>query len=230
MTESVALPGGPTLAYREWGRPDGAVVLLLHGLTSSGADWRHFAPLVGERFRVVAPDLRGHGESSWPGEYSLELMRNDVVRLLDALGFYGVIPFGHSAGALVAFLLAATRPDLVRALVLEEMPTPDPADPPLEVPRRPGRGQTYDWRAASEIQRWRNSPPSGWWPMTERISCPTLIVGGTNSHLRQDRLAELARRIPNARYVSMNGGHDLHARRPGEFDTVIEPFLTPWAR
>jgi pimeloyl-ACP methyl ester carboxylesterase len=98
------------------------------------------------------------------------------------------------------------------------------------VPRRSGRGQAYDWRAASEIQRWRNSPPSDWWPMTERISCPTLIVGGTNSHLRQDRLAELARRIPNARYVSMNGGHDLHARRPGEFDTVIEPFLTPWAR
>jgi len=230
MTQSVALPGGPTLAYREWGRPDGAVVMLLHGLTSSASDWRHFAPLVGERFRVVAVDLRGHGESSWPGEYSLESMCDDVVQLLNALGFYGVIPFGHSTGALVAFLLAASRPDLVRALVLEEMPTPDPADPPVEVQKRSRPGETYDWRAANELQRWRNSPPRSWWELAEQVACPTLIIGGDSSHLPQDRLAEFARRMPHAEYVRMNGGHDLHARRPGEFDIVVEPFLTPWAR
>ena len=41
---TVRLPGGPTLNYREWGRPDGAVVLLLHGLTSSSQSWRNVAP------------------------------------------------------------------------------------------------------------------------------------------------------------------------------------------
>ena len=206
------------------------MLLMLHGIGSSHADWRHFAPLVGQRFRVVAVDLRGHGESSWPGEYSLELMRNDVIRLLTELGIYGVIPFGHSTGGLVGFLLAATRPDLVRALVLEEMPTPDAADPPLEVPKRARRGQTYDWRAASELSRWQNVSHIDWWQLAERISCPTLIIGGNSSHLRQDRLAELARRIPQGQYVSMDGGHDLHARRPGEFDIVVEPFLDPWAK
>ena len=105
----------------------------------------------------------------------------------------------------------------------------DPADPPLDVPRRSRPGETHDWRAASEIQRWRNSPPSDWWQLSEQISCPTLIVGGTNSHIRQDRLAELARRIPNARYESMDGGHDLHARRPGEFDTLIRTVLNALA-
>jgi 3-oxoadipate enol-lactonase len=230
MTQPVVLPGGPTLAVQEWGRPDGAVLLMLHGLGSSSADWRHFAPLVGERFRVVAVDLRGHGESSWPGEYSFDLMRDDVVRLLTVLGIYGVIPFGHSTGALVSFLLAATRPDLVRALVLEEMPTPDAADPPLDVPKRGRPGQTYDWRAASEVLRWRNLSHSDWWDLAERITCPTLIIGGNSSHLPQDRLAELARRMPRGQYVSMDGGHDLHARRPGEFDIVVEPFLKPWAK
>ena len=230
MTQSVALAGGPTLAVQEWGRPDGAVLLMLHGIGSSHADWRHFAPLVGQRFRVVAVDLRGHGESSWPGEYSLELMRNDVIRLLTELGIYGVIPFGHSTGGLVGFLLAATRPDLVRALVLEEMPTPDAADPPLEVPKHARRGETYDWRAESELSRWQNVSHTDWWQLAERISCPTLIIGGNSSHLRQDRLAELARRMPQGQYVSMDGGHDLHAHRPGEFDIVVEPFLDPWAK
>ena len=206
------------------------MLLMLHGIGSSHADWRHFAPLVGQRFRVVAFDLRGHGESSWPGEYSLELMRNDVIRLLTELGIYGVIPFGHSTGGLVGFLLAATRPDLVRALVLEEMPTPDAADPPLDVPKRARRRQNYDWRAASELSRWQNVSHTDWWQLAERISCPALIIGGNSSHLRQDRLAELARRMPQGQYVSMDGGHDLHARRPGEFDIVVEPFLDPWAK
>ena len=61
------LPGGPTLNYREWGRPDGSVVLLLHGLTSSSQSWRNIAPVLGEQFRVIAPDARGHGGSEWTG-------------------------------------------------------------------------------------------------------------------------------------------------------------------
>ena len=63
---TVSLPGGPTLSYREWGRPDGAVVLMLHGLGSSGASWRHVAPALGRRFRVIAPDARGHGIRDHP--------------------------------------------------------------------------------------------------------------------------------------------------------------------
>jgi pimeloyl-ACP methyl ester carboxylesterase len=55
-----------------------------------------------QRFRVVAVDLRGHGGSSWSTDYSFETMRNDIIRLLDALGFLAVIPIGHSTGALVA--------------------------------------------------------------------------------------------------------------------------------
>ena len=47
------LPGGPTLNYREWGRPP-VQVLLLHGLTSSSQSWRNVAPVLGEHFRVIA--------------------------------------------------------------------------------------------------------------------------------------------------------------------------------
>jgi pimeloyl-ACP methyl ester carboxylesterase len=229
MTQSVALSGGPTLVIREWGRPDGAVILLLHDLGSSGDSWRHVAPLLGQRFRVVAVDLRGHGGSSHTTDYSFEAMRNDVIRLLDALGFLGVIAIGHSMGGLVAYLLAATRPDLVRALVLEEVPPPDPANPPHEVPRRSRPDDPCDWRAISQVLRWRNDPPQEWWGLARRIACPALIVSATQSHLSQSRLAELARRMPLGEFVTVEGEHDLHELRPGEFDAAVEPFLTPWA-
>ena len=55
---TVRLHGGPTLNYREWGRPDAAVVLLLHGLTSSSLGWRNVAPALADSFRVIAPDAR----------------------------------------------------------------------------------------------------------------------------------------------------------------------------
>ena len=118
---TVRLPGGPTLNYREWGRPDGAVVLLLHGLTSSSQSWRNVAPVLGKHFRVVAPDARGHGGSDWTHEYSFELMRDDVARFMEQAGILAAIVAGHSMGAVTAYDLAATRPDLIRLLVLEEM-------------------------------------------------------------------------------------------------------------
>ena len=166
---TVRLPGGPTLNYREWGRPDGAVVLLLHGLTSSSQSWRNVAPVLGKHFRVIAPDARGHGGSEWTHDYSFELMRDDVARFMEQIGILAAIVTGHSMGAVTAYDLAATRPDLIRLLVLEEMPPPDPAIPPKPLPRRPDPGAAYDWRAVIAVHRWRNAPPPGWWERAAQI-------------------------------------------------------------
>lgn len=227
---TVTLPGGPTLSYREWGRPDGAVVLLLHGLGSSSASWRHLAPVLGRHFRCVAPDLRGHGASEWTQDYSLELYRDDVVGLMSSLGILGAIPFGHSMGALVAYQLAATEPDLVRTLVLEDMPPPDPAEPRRPVPRQPDPGADHDWRAVIAVNRWRNQPSPGWWEYAETISAETLVLGGEHSHLPQHRLRDLANRLQQGRFVSLDLDHDMHEQRPGAVLSVVEPFLKPFAK
>ena len=227
---TVTLPGGPTLSYQEWGRPDGAVVLLLHGLTSSSQSWRHVAPVLGQHFRCIAPDARGHGESEWTHDYSLELMRDDVVGLMDALGVLGAIPFGHSMGALTAYLLAATQPDLVRMLVLEDMPPPDPADPPRPIPRQHEPGAGHDWRAEIAVNRWRNAPAPGWWDHADRIQAETLVLGGARSHLPQHRLQDLARRLPHGQFQSLDLDHEMHQDRPGQVLAVVEPFLTPLAK
>jgi pimeloyl-ACP methyl ester carboxylesterase len=226
----VALPGGPTLRYREWGRPDGAVVLLLHGSGSDGDTWRHVAPVLGEHFRVVAPDLRGHADSEWPVDYSLELMRDDIVGLLEALGVLGAIVVGHSLGALIGFLLAGTRPDLVRMLVLEEMPPPDAAVPPRPLPMHPDPAAYTDWRAVIAVRRWRNVAHPDWWRLANEISVPTLLLAGRRSDLDHARMRELASAVPHARYVETDLGHDLHTEQPSVFLRAVEPFLSRYAK
>ena len=112
---------------------------------------------------MIAPDARGHGGSEWMRDYSFESMRDDVARFMEQVGILAAIVVGHSMGAVTAYDLAATRPDLIRLLVLEEMPPPDPATPPKPIPRRPDPGADYDWRALIAVHRWRNAPPPGWW-------------------------------------------------------------------
>jgi pimeloyl-ACP methyl ester carboxylesterase len=227
---TVSLPGGPTVNYREWGRPDGAVVLLLHGLTVSGRSWQNVAPVLAENFRVVAPDARGHGGSQWMRDYSFELMRDDVVKLMEQLGILAAIVMGHSMGALTAYELAATRPELIRLLVLEEMPPPDPANPPQPIPQRRDPSASYDWRAVIAVNRWRNAPPQDWWELASKIQANTLVLGAADSSLRQSRVEELSRRIPNATFATMNCTHDGHEERPSEFLIPVQPFISWFAK
>jgi pimeloyl-ACP methyl ester carboxylesterase len=217
--------GGLTLGYREWGRADGPIAVLLHGLGSDADDWSLVGPGLGRRFRVIALDARGHGQSDWATSYRLSDLRDDVVEALDALGALAAVVVGHSMGGVVAYLLAATHPERVRALVLEDMPPPLRADPPREIPLGPEPGETCDWQAVAELRAWRNDPDPSWWDFATDIRARTLVVGGRQSTMPQDRLAELAGMIPRGRFTSLDATHTVHADRPGEFLSVVMPFL-----
>jgi N-formylmaleamate deformylase len=122
-------------------------LVLLHGLTDDGACWSRVVTLLAEDFDLVVPDARGHGRSGGIGDDGFTVLRlaNDVAGVLDRLDVRDALLFGHSMGAITAAVVAAIRPDLVRALVLE--------DPPLDVPIVPA-----DVRRAgmlAEIMLWR---------------------------------------------------------------------------
>jgi pimeloyl-ACP methyl ester carboxylesterase len=110
---------GVTLAVLDEGA--GPPVLLLHGFPDSSYLWRHqVRALVEAGMRVVAPDLRGFGESDKPDaveEYHLRRSVDDMVALLDALELERAHVVGHDWGAVVAWLLAAFVPDRVERLV-----------------------------------------------------------------------------------------------------------------
>jgi len=82
-------------------------MVLLHGLGEQSATWESVIPELDLSFRVVTIDFRGHGDSDWPGQYSFELMRDDVVRVLEQLGLERVTLVGHSMGGVVAYLVAS---------------------------------------------------------------------------------------------------------------------------
>jgi pimeloyl-ACP methyl ester carboxylesterase len=116
------------LAYADEG--PGPVVLLLHGFPLSRAMWQEQLTGIGSIYRVVAPDLRGHGNSPVPeGVYTMDAMADDVVELLETLEIAGpVVVGGLSMGGYVALSLVARYPTRVRALML--MDTRAGADTP----------------------------------------------------------------------------------------------------
>lgn len=108
---------GLSIHYAEGG--EGAPLLLLHGLGSGAADWLLQMPEFSAHFRVIAPDLRGHGHSDKPpGPYSIAEMAADVAELQEALGASPAHVLGLSMGGMVALQLAADYPAIVYSLVI----------------------------------------------------------------------------------------------------------------
>ncbi len=121
MGRRVELPGRGTTFVREVPGPPGApTVLLLHGwLASAGLNWFTSFDHLGDRYRVVAPDLRGHGRGlRTRRRFTLADNADDLAVLLDELDTGPVIAVGYSLGGPVAQLLWRRHPEHVRGLVL----------------------------------------------------------------------------------------------------------------
>ncbi len=122
------------LAFVDAGDPETPAVLLLHGDLTSSFLWRQLVPLLSPWFRVVAPDLPGHGDSGAFAEAGLSLggRVDAVAELLERLEIERVAAAGHGAGAAVAMRLAVARPVeglvLVDAFAFEAWPRPFAGD------------------------------------------------------------------------------------------------------
>jgi|SRR6185437_3168739 len=98
-----------------------APLVLLHGLTGVGDDFRHAFDMAAlrARYRVIAPDLRGHGRTANPsGQFSFRQCADDVLALMDALGIERFSAVGTSLGAKTMLHVATLAPDRVEAMVL----------------------------------------------------------------------------------------------------------------
>ena len=108
---------GERIAYRDAGA--GEALLLIHGMAGSSATWRAVIPELAKRYRVIAPDLLGHGESAKPrGDYSLGAFAAWLRDLLDELGIRRATVIGQSLGGGVAMQFAYQHRDYCQRLVL----------------------------------------------------------------------------------------------------------------
>src|SRR5919202_231020 len=115
---SVASVRGIELAYDDTGR--GQAVVMLHGYYFNRSMWREQLEALRADYRVITPDLRGHGETSAGGSEpaTMDQMAEDVAALLDGLEIKRVTLCGLSMGGYVAFAFCRQFPQRVRALVL----------------------------------------------------------------------------------------------------------------
>jgi 3-oxoadipate enol-lactonase len=216
---------GVRLACHVWGRADAPPLVLLHGLGGQASGWDAVAPELARSFRVLAVDLRGHGDSDRPGDYSFELMRDDVLGVLDQLGLDRVNLLGHSMGGTVAYLIAQQEPGRIARLVLEDTPPPFPMG--RVAGERPDEPLPFDWAVVPAIYAQLNEPDPAWWDRLTDITSPTLVIaGGPASHIPQDKLEKAAARLPHGSLQVIPAGHEIHANRPAEFTAAVLDFLS----
>jgi esterase len=153
---------GRRVSYLEWGSSRNPTLLLLHGGNSAAADWQDVATAFAERFRILAPDLRGRGFSDWDADqdYTVAATVSDVEAWRAQLGLERLALAGHSFGAVVGLAYTAQFPKHVdRLVLLDGGPVPD-----RSAEDRARRGPTLadiplefsSWDAALDWQRARN--------------------------------------------------------------------------
>ena len=120
--DAAALPyadlNSARLRYLDKG--SGPTLLLIHGLGATHADWQKQIDFFARVFRVIAPDLRGHGDSEGEGPFNVDRLATDLSLLMDILKVGSFFVIGHSMGGAVAMQLALFKPERVKKLVLAD--------------------------------------------------------------------------------------------------------------
>lgn len=115
----VRLSNGVTLHFAAQGPQTGPALIMLHGFTDSWFSFSRVLPLLPDDMRVIAPDMRGHGDSERPPiGYGLADLAGDVVRLMDALKIPKAVLVGHCMGSFLARKVYELAPERISRLVL----------------------------------------------------------------------------------------------------------------
>lgn len=233
-TSKKIMADGVELHVEESG--SGEPLLLLHGLTGTGADWEHVFDLaaLSERYRVIRPDARGHGRSSPAGEFTFRRCALDVLALMNALGLEKTRAVGMSLGAKTLLHVATEAPDRISKMVLvSATPRFPEATRALFCAAAAAPHTPAEWTAMRARHFHGDAQIAALWALPARLAdmsfsaeqlsaivAPTLIVAGDRDPLYPVELAvELYRGIANAKlYVVPGGGHGPI------FDTEREAF------
>ncbi len=110
------------LHYADWGNPDAPPLLLVHGGRDHCRNWDWIADRLKKDWHIIAPDLRGHGDSQWSttGTYSMEGYLCDLAQLIDQQSLAPVTVIAHSLGGNISLRYAGIFPDKIKKLIAIE--------------------------------------------------------------------------------------------------------------
>ena len=136
---------GLRIHYLDWGRADDerAALVLLHGIGRLARSFEPIAAHFTNRFRVIAIDMRGHGDSDWhpQAKYLVEDYVEDLEGLVEQLQLRSLVVWGNSTGGRVAQVFAGRHPELTRGVIVE--------DSAPSGRRKSRRAAASAWRASS---------------------------------------------------------------------------------
>ena len=244
MEEADVLVDGRRWHYYEAGDAAGSPLLMVHGFRSSARFFRPFMRSLSDRWRVVAPDLPGHGDSEpWDPEEDVVEQWVLLEAFLEATGMERMDIIGSSRGGAVALQLAAHRPDRVSRLVLIAAPTKpfrvgtldikrmivDPDVLTDDLLREMGRTMmaSRGYEAARRRAVEADALERDLRPIMGLVRAPTLIIWGAEDRTIPVEMGlELMAGIPDSRMRLVGGaGHVPMLDKPGEMIALVRGFL-----
>ena len=114
---------GLNIHYLDWGSAGKPPLILLHGIARTARTFDHVAPHFTANYHVLAVDMRGHGDSAWDpqGSYVVEDYVKDIAALIAHLKLRNIVLWGNSTGGRVAQMIAGLHPELVTAVIVEDV-------------------------------------------------------------------------------------------------------------
>ncbi len=243
---------GLTLSYLDSG-VDAPVLIALHAHWMEGITFASLSAALSPEWRVIALDQRGHGYSDHAEAYT----RADYIGDLEAFFAHlkinkPVVLLGNSLGGVNAYQFAARHPDLVHAMIIEDIGVDILVDVNFslawegsfktreELVERVGprllsclqdsfRDTENGWRLAFDVKEMitsNNFVAGNHWKDWLASDCPALLIRGHDSRVTtQEHLEQMASQRPNTSLQVMEGGHVLHVENPAAFTEAVKEFL-----
>jgi pimeloyl-ACP methyl ester carboxylesterase len=199
------------LHYIDWGNPSAPPLILVHGGFDHARSWDWTARALARDYHVIAPDLRGHGDSGWSadGSYMMANFVYDLAQLVDMLGRSPVTIVGHSLGGAISLRYAGLYPETVQKIVALE-----------GLGLSPARLQEYAARSIPDI--WRG------WIENRRASArrtprryPTIEAAIGRMRERNEHLS-----LEQAMHLT---SHGVNRNEDGSYSWKFDPYLNVMA-
>jgi len=209
-------------------RGSGEPLVLLHGNGEDSTYFEHQVGFLAKRFRVIAPDTRGHGKTPrGAAPFTLEQFACDLREFLDGLDIGAAHLLGFSDGANIAMLFALAHPGRVKSLVLNGgnlFPEGLEPDVRAEDARAFAEAQAAGDTRALELLRLMMDEPHIRPEQLAGICVPTLVVAGTHDMILEEHTRLIAASIPGARLAFVEGDHFVAAGNPDAFNRALGGF------
>ncbi len=220
------------LHYREKGNKE--PFILLHGNGDNGSYFKNQIDYFSGRYRMIAPDTRGHGKSPrGTAPFTIEQFADDLFDFTEGLEIPKAVILGFSDGANIAMKFAIKYPDKVKALILNggnlnTKGVKRTVQIPIEIGYKTARlfaSKSPDAKKNAEMLGLMVNEPNISLHELSKITAPTLVICGSNDMIKESHTRKIAENIPNAKLSVIEGNHFIANKRYDVFNKEVDIFL-----